>query len=172
MKRKRSLPGIIFVASLVLSSYAGAQADKDATQIKAETLPAGSILIEALIDGQSELRIKKDAVYWLQHGNPAKPGRHHGNEPTYVNEKPWMPVWKKHNEGRGPDKSNTHTLSPPVDPSNLELKLITVTLARGATGIDPRDPIKVTSAGDELSILIPDGKPGSRWYKFALVPKK
>jgi hypothetical protein len=63
---------------------------------EADTLPPSAIVIEALIDGQSELRVTKDSLYWIHTGASAKPGRHEkANEPTYVNGKPWMPVWGK-----------------------------------------------------------------------------
>ena len=59
-----------------------------------------------------------------------------------------------------------------MDISALELRLINVKSKRGETGIDKRDEIKLKVVNDELSVLIPDSQGGSKWYRFALIPKQ
>ena len=136
-----------------------------------DALPANALVIEAFIDGPSELRVRKDGLYWINFDN-AKPGKHdNANYPTYINGKAWQPGWKNARKARGADKSSVHATSS-NDPGKLELKLLAVTLARGQTGIEKRDEIKVSVVDQELSIIIPDGQSGARWYKFALIPKK
>ena len=56
--------------------------------------PAGApIIVEALIDGPSELRVTTRGLYWINHRN-AKPGLHEKhNDPTYVDGREWKPVW-------------------------------------------------------------------------------
>ncbi|MES2505964.1 MAG: hypothetical protein V4599_04635, partial [Verrucomicrobiota bacterium] len=130
--------------------------------------PANSVIIEALIDGPSELRVKKDGIYWINGGN-AKPGRHLGQEmPIYVNGKAWQPNWKEPHKDRGVDRTSTKSVEG-LDPQKLEFKLLNVTTLRGDSGIEDRDPIKVRLIEEELSIYIPDIQGGSMWYRFALV---
>jgi hypothetical protein len=133
-------------------------------------LPAKSLIIEALIDGPSELRVQKEDLYWINEAN-AKPGRHNGiNEPTYVNEVAWQPEWENPAD-RGDDKSKPYHLPERVDPGRFDFKLISVSTKRGDPGIEQRDPIKAKGVGSDFSVSIPDKLSGARWYKFALVPK-
>ncbi len=135
-----------------------------------EAAPANSVIIEALIDGPSELRVKKDGIYWINGGN-AKPGRHLGQEmPTYVDGKTWRPNWKEPRKDRGVDRTSTKSVEG-VDPQKIDFKLLNVTPVRGSPGVEKRDPVKVTRVEEELSIYIPDTQGGSMWYRFALVKK-
>ena len=128
------------------------------------------VIVEALIDGNSELRAKKNGIYWIN-AEDAKPGKHGGaNFPTYVNGQPWHPVWANARKERGHDKSSLHSMV--LEPDKMEFTLLTVSAARGGTGIEKRDEVKVTQAGEELSVFIPDTQSGARWYKFALRKKK
>jgi len=127
-------------------------------------------MIEVLIDGPSELRVKKDGIYWIN-GENAKPGRHEGQEePTYVNGKSWRPNWKNSRQDRGVDRTATKSLDG-IDPAKLTFNLRMVGMTRDATGIEKRDEIRTAMAGEELSIIIPDGQTGSRWYRFELIQK-
>lgn len=133
-------------------------------------IPANSVIIEALIDGPSELRVKKDGIYWINGGN-AKPGRHEGQEePTYVDGKSWRPNWKNARADRGVDRTATKSVDG-LDPTKVDFKLLSVTMTRDGVGIEKRDEIKVNMLQEELSILIPDSQSGSRWYKLALVKR-
>jgi hypothetical protein len=133
-------------------------------------LPAKSLIIEALIDGPSELRVQKEDLYWINEAN-AKPGRHNGaKEPTYVNDVAWQPEWENPAD-RGNDKSKPYHLPERIDPGRLDLKLISVSAKRGESGVEQRDPIKAKGVGSDYSVYVPDKLSGARWYKFALVPK-
>lgn len=136
----------------------------------ADTKGPQTFVIETLIDGPSELRVKKDGIYWINGGN-AKPGRHDGQEePTYVNGKSWRPNWRESEKDRGVDRSASKSLDG-VDPAKTEFKLVMVGFARDSVGIEKRDQIQITRKGDELSIVIPDSQSGSRWYRFELVQR-
>jgi len=142
------------------------------TAAAAEPPPAEAprTTIEALIDGPSELRVTASGIYWINTRN-AKPGRHdRRDEPTYVNDKPWKPAWKKPGEERGEDTSDPYPLK--LDPGHLQFELLAVGDTHDATGIQKRSPITVKKAGAELSILIPDPERGSKWYRFALIEYK
>ena len=53
----------------------------------------GALLVEANIDGDSELHLTKSGIYWKELGL-VKPGMANRNHlPTYVNGKAWLPVW-------------------------------------------------------------------------------
>ncbi|MFZ4763547.1 MAG: SHD1 domain-containing protein [Roseimicrobium sp.] len=129
--------------------------------------PLGSVIIEALIDGPSELRVKKDGIYWIN-GENAKPGRHEGQEePTYVDGKSWRPNWKNQRADRGVDRTATKSVEG-LDPTKVRFKLLSVTMTRDGVGIEKRDEITANLLQDEFSIRIPDSQTGSRWYKLAL----
>lgn len=135
------------------------------------TPPPNSVVIECLIDGPSELRVKKDGIYWIN-GPNAKPGRHMGqDEPTYVDGKSWRPNWKNARVDRGEDRTATKNVDG-IDPLKTEFKLLNVTLYKGGHGIEKRDAVLVNLVAGELSITIPDSQGGSRWYRFALVKKE
>lgn len=133
--------------------------------------PVETLLVEALIDGPSELRVKKDGVYWIN-GPNAKPGRHERqNQPTYLNGRPWQPVWQAPDKERGEDTSATEMVAG-LEPSGFTFKLISVGETREATGVEKRDRLEVSTKDGELSIRIPDSQRGSCWYKFELTKEK
>jgi hypothetical protein len=151
------------------TAAAGAPAGTTANPA-AKGLPAGALVIEALIDGPSELRVQRDSIHWLNEAN-AKPGRHNGKkEPTYVNDLPWHPEWENPAD-RGDDKSKPYPLPARFDSNRLDFKLISVSTSRGVAGIEQRDPIKARGVGSDYSVYIPDKLSGARWYKFAIFPK-
>lgn len=127
------------------------------------------VVIQALVDGPSELRVTRQGLYWVNGAN-AKPGRHEGrNEPTYVNGVAWTPVWQHNEEERGIDKSEVYVL--PAETLRLNVDLLSVGEKQDAEDIEVRTPIKVSSDSDEVAIIIPDPEPGPRWYKFRITPR-
>jgi len=125
-----------------------------------------TITIQAYIDGPSELHVKKTGIYWTN-GRNAKPGRQDArNEPTYVNDKPWIPHWKKQKDDRGEDKSDTYSVSSRT--LEFELELLAVGKKMEDTGIEKRTPIEVRHQGYEYIVKINDPEVGARWYKFVL----
>ena len=160
----KSAPAIVRILALALPALLVTSAVHSADK------GPQTFVIEALIDGPSELRLKKNGIYWVN-GPNAKPGRHQGQEyPTYVNGKPWRPNWKESRAERGVDKSATRSLDG-IDPTKIEFKLVMVSFKREGTGIEKRDAVKAALAGEEYSIEIPDLQSGSRWYRFELVQK-
>jgi len=158
----RTAAGLL-AALFVMNTAVAASAEPPSTEAPRTT-------VEALIDGPSELRVTQTGIYWINIRN-AKPGRHERrDEPTYVNDKPWKPAWKKPGEERGSDTSDPYPLK--LDPGHLQFELLAVGDTHGATGIQKRSPITVKKVGADLSILIPDPESGSRWYRFALIEYK
>ena len=131
--------------------------------------PPGEVVIEALIDGNTTLHVKSDAIFWETQG-ASKPGlwdKH--NEPTYVNGQSWVPRWRPKPRS-GPETSFPTPVS--LGTIDLECELLAVTDQRGQTGIQNRTPIEATIAAHEFIVRIPDKEKGAKWYKFALRPKK
>lgn len=131
-----------------------------------------SILIEALIDGDSELHLIPGGVYWKQLAvSSTKPGRHEGhNEPTYVNGRAWMPVWQKPDEERGADQSELFRL--PIEDIDFDFKVIAIGDRRGQRVIHDRTKPSFRTEGMEQVLLIPDPEAGSQWYTILLSRKK
>jgi len=126
------------------------------------------IQIIALVDGITELHVTRTGMYWVN-GMYAKPGQHDlQNVPTYVNGKAWFPKWHKPEFHYGMDRCDPLAIAVPS--LDLALELIAVGEKPDASDIEPRSPISLNLAGDELIITIPDPEYGSRWYHFALVP--
>ena len=134
----------------------------------AEITDQGRLVIEVLVDGDSELHITPDGLYWVS-GKWAKPGRHEGrNEATYVNGKAWYPKWGSQSEG-GPDQTAVYPMRVALDRLR-SLQLLSVGTSRDSTGIEQRERISLARQGNEIVIRIPDSDPGSRWYRFELMP--
>ncbi len=133
-----------------------------------EATTAGGLLIEALVDGDSDLHITPEGIFWVS-GNSSKPGRHLGrNEATYVNGTPWFPDWQSP-AATGPDKSAIYPIRLPLE--NLKnLQLESVGANRGSSGIQKRKPLSMVRQDNEIVIRIPDPEAGSRWYRFRIVP--
>jgi hypothetical protein len=154
------------------AAYAAAKMGLDQVAAELDKLfppkPPKEIIVEALIDGDSELWVTSKGIYWKNVGKEtAKPGRHDGkNEPTYVNGKRWMPEWGKPQEERGFDESKSFSM--PIGKVNLRFELQAVGTEKGREGIDTRDAVTMSSSGDALVIRIPDHQMDSRWYRFRL----
>jgi hypothetical protein len=126
------------------------------------------LIVEALIDGQSEFHVRPETVWW-EAGKVAKPGMWSGQDvPTYINGAEWKPRWKG-KETNGPDKSAPYSIG--LKTTDLEFELLSVTAQRGATGIDKRTPPTAKVEGGHFVVRIPDPEPGGRWYKFAIRKK-
>lgn len=64
-----------------------------AGKISSDFRPKSAITVEALIDGRSQLILRKNTAQW-HHFDFAAPGRHEFvNLPTVINGKEWFPVW-------------------------------------------------------------------------------
>ena len=130
--------------------------------------PIRSFVIEALIDGDSELHITQEGIYWKQHGtNASKPGRfHRRNEPTYVNGKPWMPTWGKPKEESGDDR--TAILPLPIGELRFGFEIIAIGDRPRMPGIQQRSPVTIQNEQGEQVLSIPDKEAGSKWYTIRL----
>jgi len=154
------------------AAYAAAKMGLDRVAAEFEkvcpTKPPKEIVVEALIDGDSELWVTPTGLYWKCVGKGvAKPGRHNGrNEPTYINGKRWMPEWGKPQESRGADQSKP--LSLPIGNVNFKFELQAVGKEKGAQGIDDRDPVVTKMQGGAFVIHISDSQMDPRWYRFRL----
>jgi hypothetical protein len=126
------------------------------------------IIIKARVDGPSELIVSTNGFQW-KNGVHAKPGRHEGrNEPTYINEIAWIPLWKHQDKDRGIDTSDM--LEWPLTSLEMDFELLAIGQTPDASSVEPRTAPTMSYGAGTLIINIPDPEPGSRWYVFALVP--
>jgi hypothetical protein len=127
-------------------------------------------VVEALVDGDSELCVTPTGIYWRSLG-VAKPGRHGGrNEPTFVNGQPWRPQWGQPNQERGHDETAPLPLA--VSDLNIGFEVVAVGRNRGDRGILPRSPVSSRRDSDKFVVTIPDRDFGSVWYtiRFFRIP--
>jgi hypothetical protein len=154
------------------AAYAAAKIGLDRVAAEFEkvcpTKPPKEIVVEALIDGDSELWVTPSGLYWKCMGKDmAKPGRHKDKyEPTYVNNKRWMPEWGRPQESRGADQSKPLPL--PIGNVNFKFELQAVGKEKGAQGIDDRDPVVAKMQGVAFVVHISDAQMDPRWYRFRL----
>jgi hypothetical protein len=129
-----------------------------------------SVLVEALIDGSSELHIIPTGIYWVENG-VAKPGMHDKIKyPTFVNGREWWPKWGKPAESRGDDTSQPLQL--PIGSGELNYEIVSITEKRGEKGIADRDAVTLKKTADECVLSIPDGQIGAMWYVVRLSKNK
>lgn len=84
---------LLFMAALAGSLVLSAQGASAAGKVSSDLKPTRVITIEALIDGRSQLILRKNSAQWY-HLDFAAPGRHEFvNVPTLINGKEWFPVW-------------------------------------------------------------------------------
>jgi hypothetical protein len=131
------------------------------------------VRVRALIEGQSILEISPTEVRW-HHELGAAPGMVGvgGNgdgepQPTYINNKPWMPEWPEDGENMDCDCSSSF-LSPPPDGSFVPGSETTVKVMRYLTRGDVTEvQLPSESTGYETLILVDDSAyHGASWYEF------
>lgn len=124
-----------------------------------------TITVEALIDGNTELHVTKEGIYWMVPGGDAKPGLHEdADEPTYVNGRRWKPEWRVPGE-RGPDSSEEY----PIKTASPKLTVETLNVSRERSGKNEnRTPVATMVKDDHFVIKISDPEGGSRWYKLRI----
>lgn len=124
-----------------------------------------SFTVEALIDGNSELHVTKDGIYWMVPGGEAKPGLHeNADEPTYVDGRRWKPKWRVSGE-RGPDTSEEY----PIQTTSPKLMVETLNVSKERSGKNEnRTPVATSVRDDHFVIKIGDPEGGSRWYKLRI----
>jgi len=121
--------------------------------------------VEALIDGNSELHVTKEGIFWVLSGSEAKPGLHEGaNEATYVNDRRWKPKWHREGE-RGPDSSDAFAIK--TTAPKLAAETLAVSTKRFGKN-EPSTPVSSSIKGDHFVVTIRDPEGGSRWYKIRI----
>ena len=127
------------------------------------------IVVDALIAYDTDLHVTPDGIYWKVRGENTKPGRHEQpgeGQPTYVNGRPWMPVWRKPGTTTGPDTSLALPLT--VGTVDLGFELLGISGQPHSDTVEQNLPISSRLESGELIVTIPDHARGSRWYRFRL----
>lgn len=130
---------------------------------------SGTIGVEALIDGRSQLILQADTAQWY-HLDFAAPGRHEfQDEPTYLNGVPWLPMWPDVPDAENREcecYSDTYVgVVPPLPMADYGVQL-EVVQARGDVQI-----VEPPSAANNYRVVIEfNDNPilGSEWYEVNL----
>jgi hypothetical protein len=134
------------------------------------------IVVEALIDGNSELHVTPTGIYWKHLGSMSKPGMHSRNNlPTYVNHTAWMPEWGRPASTSAADQSKPY----PLNLGKLGFSVETLAVGGGDNdktpdkiqGIEPRDPVFIVDRDQEQVVSIPDRQFGAKWYRIRIYRK-
>jgi len=163
---------------LVTEAPKGAPAAKPVAVVeqKADAAAQGEVIVEALIDGNSELHVTSTGLYWKHLGHMSKPGMHSRNNlPTYINHTAWMPEWGQPTTTSAADQSKPY----PLDLGKLGFSVETLAVGGGdddktpekIQGIEPRDPVTIADKGAEQVISIPDRQFGAKWYRIRIYRK-
>lgn len=144
------------LASLLVTAVVAAEAPRE-------------VIVKARVDAASELVVTTNGFRW-KNGMYAKPGRHDGrNEPTYINDVPWLPKWTKPAEERGVDTSDEFPFH--FENLDLDFELLAVGDSANATNVEVRSAPTISQGANSLIINIPDPEWGSKWYIFALTQR-
>lgn len=84
---------LLFMAVLITGLVGPIQGVSAASNSSSHLKSRNVITVEALIDGRSQLILRRNTAQW-HHFDFAAPGRHEfANLPTTINGKEWSPVW-------------------------------------------------------------------------------
>lgn len=123
------------------------------------------ITIEGYVDGNTELHITKEGIYWSVLGGEAKVGMNDdAKDPCYVNGSRWKPKWRTQGT-RGPDMCDLY----PFPLKSLDLVVDSVSTTHERYGkVQVRTATTGGMKGDHYVVNIPDPEGGAAWYKIRL----
>lgn len=130
---------------------------------------AAFFTIEGLVDGNTELHVTKEGIYWVVLGGEGKVGTiNGGNEPTYINGSRWKPKWRTMGD-RGPDTCDVYPL--PTTAPDVVAQQVSVSKERFGKNTN-RTPISTSVKGDHFVITFRDPEGGGMWYKIRVQSSK
>jgi hypothetical protein len=132
---------VLSIAASIAAWVASAQPIQSvsaASNASFNSKPESTITVEALIDGRSQLILRKNTAQWY-HLDFAAPGRHEFvNVPTIINGQEWFPIWPDVPDAENRDcycySSVFKGVKPVLHPNNPPLE-INVLQGRGAVSI-------------------------------------
>jgi hypothetical protein len=127
------------------------------------------VLVDALIDGNSELHVTKEGLRWVHKGRFAKPGRWEEGKKhsTYINGNAWEPTWQLA-DNRAADVSDVFPLPTPAP--KLLVELISTSPKRAGKN-ENKGNLAVQVKENHVVVGIPDPAGGGRWYRIRIVEK-
>ena len=131
--------------------------------------PEKTLTVEGYVDGNTELHITKEGIFWAVVGGESKVGMNDGaKEASFVNGSRWKPKWRTPGD-HGPDMSDVF----PIATQSPDLIAETASVSRERFGKDsPRTPISTSVTGDHFVISIKDPENGAMWYKIRIKSAK
>jgi|GEM_PF-6304991 len=123
------------------------------------------IKIKALIDGADLVKIQGNRI-WYEHESWDLPGKWQGrDEPTFINDKPWHPVWHNFDDQSKPFEN----LQPAFAPKNPATIKLTKVAARGPVEITQLpSPTNNQTLSFRLDDSSPADFPGADWYEVTI----
>jgi len=136
-------------------------------------ISAKEIVIEALIDANSELYITSTGIYWKNIGGEKpgfwqeKPAPTRKLEPTWVNGHGWIPEWPDGPDGKSSNISKLLPLN--IGKLDFQFEVVAVGSQRGQPGIAKQaGKVELKSDGAAQVLSIRDPGYGARWYRVRL----
>lgn len=134
------------------------------------TLILTTLKVRAYIDGRSQLVLRGNEIYW-HHLDFAAPGRHFDaevNQPTYLNQVKWFPIWPDAPDRENRD-CNCDSSSYQSVPSLVQAdKMVQMDVVQGRGEVSI---LQQPSAANDYALIIElDDNPlsGPAWYEFDL----
>ena len=128
-----------------------------------------AVVVDALVDGNSELHVTKDGLRWVHKGSFAKPGlwEKGKTQSTYINGKAWEPTWQLP-DTRVADVSDVFPLPTPAP--KVVVELISTSTKRGGKN-ENKGTLAVQPKENHVVVGIPDPAGGGRWYRLRIAEK-
>lgn len=134
--------------------------------------PVESIVIEALVDGKSDLIVLPDGLAWRHH-SWNKPGELEDKRRfVLVNGRKWYPQWSRTEPTEASaDVSEMYPLR--IGPVAHDTHVLSIQEERGGKHVPERGKVKGVQNEDTeglLVVTIDDAKSGPAWYRLLLTP--
>jgi hypothetical protein len=121
-----------------------------------------TMTVEFQSEGGCILQIFAAGMHWNAF-LPEKPGRCGGaNYPTYVDGKPWLPVWTN----IGLNQDTTDVFPVPIGAGPLDYEVIGIAPRRGEPGITKRPPVTFSSSAEGSVLHLDDARGVPMWYSI------
>lgn len=123
--------------------------------------------VEGFVDGNTELRVNKQGVFWKVRGGESKVGMNDGKKfPSYVDGSRWQPEWANKSTDRGPDFCAPFPLASTAP--DLTAELVSISKDRFGPNNLKRSAISFSIKEGDFVVTIPDAESGACWYKIKI----
>ncbi len=125
----------------------------------------GEVLIEARVDGRSDLHLDGDGIYWEHHSGTAPGESDAKGKFVLIDGRKWYPQWEGDPQ-RTPVESEYFPLR--LGSAAWSVAVLSVHETAGAAHVSGRGTAKIRHENDESVVTFSDTKPGSAVYRVLL----